>query len=192
MLIESNPQEEIIAQDYETVVTAHQLRMTKKINEKEAEVLMVVATRETVSTLITMAKGFIFLISNADDERDNSKSPKRHTRRSLPRARSPPRGPRSMQEHDRTTREHTDPSLQTKPVGDTDDSMEVDRVSADFDGDEVAREMLRVMGFVKFKSTKQTPVAGNKGAYGVSIDKKTRYRQYMNRKGGFNRPLSPS
>ena len=70
--------------------------------------------------------------------------------------------------------------------------MEVDRVHVEFDGDELTRDMLRVMGFAKFKSTKQTPVAGNKGAYGVSIDKKTRYRQYMNRKGGFNRPLSPS
>jgi len=97
-----------------------------------------------------------------------------------------------MQEHDRTTREHTDPNPQTKPAGDTGDHMEVDRVHVEFDGDELTRDMLRVMGFAKFKSTKQTPVAGNKGAYGVSIDKKTRYRQYMNRKGGFNRPLSPS
>jgi len=70
--------------------------------------------------------------------------------------------------------------------------MEVDKVPVEVDGDELSREMLRVMGFVKFKSTKQTAVAGNKGAYGVSVDKKTRYRQYMNRKGGFNRPLSPS
>lgn len=70
--------------------------------------------------------------------------------------------------------------------------MEVDRVPEELDGDELNREMLRVMGFAKFKTTKQTPVAGNKGAYGVSVDKKTRYRQYMNRRGGFNRPLSPS
>ena len=41
---------------------AHQRRVAKKINEKEAEALMVVATRETVRTLIAMPKGFIFLI----------------------------------------------------------------------------------------------------------------------------------
>jgi len=97
-----------------------------------------------------------------------------------------------MQDRDRTTREHTTPDSQTRPTEDVGDRMEVDRVPAVFDGDELAKEMMRVMGFARFKSTKQTAVAGNKGAYGVSIDKKTKYRQYMNRKGGFNRPLSPS
>lgn len=53
-------------------------------------------------------------------------------------------------------------------------------------------EIMRVMGFKSFKSTKNTKVAGNEGAYAVRIDKGVKYRQYMNRKGGFNRPLSPS
>jgi hypothetical protein len=61
LLIESNPQEEIITQDCETVVMAHQHRVAKKINEKEAEALMVVAARETVHPLITMPKWFISL-----------------------------------------------------------------------------------------------------------------------------------
>jgi len=51
--------------------------------------------------------------------------------------------------------------------------------------------MKKVMGFGKFKSTKNTKVPGNELNYGVRKEKKTEYRQYMNRTGGFNRPLSP-
>ena len=51
--------------------------------------------------------------------------------------------------------------------------------------------MKKTMGFAKFRSTKQTKVPGN-NVYGVRKEKKTEYRQYMNRVGGFNRPLSPS
>jgi U4/U6.U5 tri-snRNP-associated protein 3 len=53
-------------------------------------------------------------------------------------------------------------------------------------------EMQRVMGFKKFRTTKETKVPGNDKNWGVHKDKKTEYRQYMNRTGGFNRPLSPS
>jgi U4/U6.U5 tri-snRNP-associated protein 3 len=49
----------------------------------------------------------------------------------------------------------------------------------------------KMMGFVTFKSTQNTKVPGNQ-IYGVRKEKKTEYRQYMNRVGGFNRPLSPS
>ena len=52
-------------------------------------------------------------------------------------------------------------------------------------------EMRKMMGFSGFRSTKQTKVPGN-NVYGVRKEKKTEYRQYMNRIGGFNRPLSPS
>ena len=61
----------------------------------------------------------------------------------------------------------------------------------DSDDDAEAR-MKRVMGFAGFKSTKNTKVPGNDKLYGVRKDKTTQYRQYMNRVGGFNRPLSPS
>lgn len=53
-------------------------------------------------------------------------------------------------------------------------------------------EMQRVMGFKGFRSTKNTKVPGNDKNYGVYKAKKTEYRQYMNRTGGFNRPLSPT
>ncbi|KAF6836327.1 U4/U6.U5 tri-snRNP-associated protein 3 [Colletotrichum musicola] len=51
--------------------------------------------------------------------------------------------------------------------------------------------MQAMMGFGGFGTTKNQKIAGNNvGA--VRKEKKTEYRQYMNRQGGFNRPLSPS
>ena len=52
-------------------------------------------------------------------------------------------------------------------------------------------EMLKLMGFSGFDSTKGKHVDGSCNAYAVNIQQKRRYRQYMNRKGGFNRPLDP-
>ena len=52
-------------------------------------------------------------------------------------------------------------------------------------------QMAGVMGFAGFGTTKQKKVKGN-DIYSVSKDKKAKYRQYMNRVGGFNRALSPS
>lgn len=59
------------------------------------------------------------------------------------------------------------------------------------DQDDPEAMMNAVMGFGGFKSTKNMKVPGNNW-YGVRKEKKTEYRQYMNRVGGFNRPLSPS
>lgn len=49
-------------------------------------------------------------------------------------------------------------------------------------------EMMKLMGFGSFDSTKGKKVEGN-DVYVANIAKKRRYRQYMNRRGGFNRPL---
>ena len=59
------------------------------------------------------------------------------------------------------------------------------------DSDPEVSAMRKMMGFAGFKSTKNTKVPGNE-IYAVRKEKKTEYRQYMNRVGGFNRPLSPS
>ena len=49
-------------------------------------------------------------------------------------------------------------------------------------------EMMKIMGISSFDTTKNKKVKGNDhGEVHVSV--KRRYRQYMNRKGGFNRPL---
>ncbi|KAK2190278.1 hypothetical protein NP493_79g02013 [Ridgeia piscesae] len=49
-------------------------------------------------------------------------------------------------------------------------------------------EMMRVMGFAGFDTTKGKHVSGN-DVYVANIVHKRKYRQYMNRRGGFNRPL---
>ena len=51
-------------------------------------------------------------------------------------------------------------------------------------------EMLKVMGFAGFDTTKNKHVDGNASGC-VNIQEKRKYRQYMNRKGGFNKPLDP-
>jgi U4/U6.U5 tri-snRNP-associated protein 3 len=59
----------------------------------------------------------------------------------------------------------------------------------DMDEDE---QMSVLMGFKNFKTTKNKKIPGNEFNYAVRKEKTTKYRQYMNRQGGFNRPLSPT
>lgn len=50
------------------------------------------------------------------------------------------------------------------------------------------QEMMKLMGFCAFDTTKGKKIDNNdEGAVHVILKRK--YRQYMNRKGGFNRPL---
>lgn len=70
-------------------------------------------------------------------------------------------------------------------------NKEKDAMDVDLDSDPEIAEMREAMGFTGFKSTKNTKVKGN-NVSGIRKEKKTEYRQYMNRVGGFNRPLSPS
>ncbi|KAJ3174213.1 hypothetical protein HDU88_000181 [Geranomyces variabilis] len=52
-------------------------------------------------------------------------------------------------------------------------------------------QMKRLMGFAGFDSTQGKKVVGS-DASGVAINKQRTYRQYMNRRRGFNRNLSPT
>lgn len=60
----------------------------------------------------------------------------------------------------------------------------------DFEGSQSVdeQEMAKLMGFSGFSSTKGKKVDGNDVGE-VHVILKRKYRQYMNRKGGFNRPL---
>lgn len=51
--------------------------------------------------------------------------------------------------------------------------------------------MLKMMGITGFGTTKGKKVQGT-DCYGIRKVSKPEYRQYMNRKKGFNRPLSPT
>jgi len=56
--------------------------------------------------------------------------------------------------------------------------------------DDEEAAMAAMLGFGGFGTTKNKKVRGNDvGA--VRKETKSEYRQYMNRQGGFNRPLSP-
>ena len=49
-------------------------------------------------------------------------------------------------------------------------------------------EMMKIMGFANFDTSKNKKVKGNDSG-DIHVSLKRKYRQYMNRKGGFNRPL---
>ncbi|KAI2641614.1 hypothetical protein GGS26DRAFT_10151 [Hypomontagnella submonticulosa] len=96
------------------------------------------------------------------------------------------RGSPSEESEDRKRRAET-------PTSQHGDAMDEDND----DGDDVVVEddglsaMQAMMGFGGFGTTKGAHVPGN-NAGAVRKEKKTEYRQYMNRVGGFNRPLSPT
>lgn len=152
------------------------------------------------------------------DGRSRSPARRDHGARDSPRQRSPPRNSRSgrtspPRDRGEPSRNGIQPSSRapngTKSTSrrdmgngsttngtapDLDDAMDEDE-TLDPEEREVKRQedlMRRAMGFAKFKSTKNTKVPGNDKNYAVSKRKPTEYRQYMNRVGGFNRPLSPS
>ncbi|KAI9149689.1 hypothetical protein H9P43_009866 [Blastocladiella emersonii ATCC 22665] len=77
-------------------------------------------------------------------------------------------------------------------AGDTDSAAPSGAAAADADEDLSAldpeEQMRRMMGFGGFDTTKEKKHANVSAA---NVHKPPVYRQYMNRRGGFNRPLSP-
>lgn len=72
-----------------------------------------------------------------------------------------------------------------------DDPMDEDEDEEPVVEEDAMDAMQAMLGFGGFGTTKGKKIVGNNvGA--VRKEKKTEYRQYMNRVGGFNRPLSPS
>ncbi|KAL8704948.1 MAG: hypothetical protein Q9201_001894 [Fulgogasparrea decipioides] len=144
-------------------------------------------------------------------DRSRSRSPTRDTKPSI-RTRSPPRGPSSKPPPagpSKPSRSSFSPAPSSKaiPIGPRNAGStstpetngikpsaadpNASKMDVDEDSDPETAVMRRMMGFANFKSTKNTKVPGN-NVYAVRKEKKTEYRQYMNRVGGFNRPLSPS
>ncbi|XP_056602018.1 U4/U6.U5 small nuclear ribonucleoprotein 27 kDa protein [Triplophysa dalaica] len=121
-------------------------------------------------------------------ERERSRSRDRDRRRS--RSRSPHR------RRSRSPRRHRSSSLSPlRQKDDRKDSKEkhakVHQISAeDMEGKtEEEIEMMKTMGFGSFDTSKGKRKEGSIGAFAVNVSQKRKYRQYMNRKGGFNRPL---
>ncbi|KYM96103.1 U4/U6.U5 small nuclear ribonucleoprotein 27 kDa protein, partial [Cyphomyrmex costatus] len=124
-------------------------------------------------------------VKSRDRDRDRERERDRH-RRSYSRSRSRER----ERSRDRSRhRVKPKPSTNERPI-----ITEIDYVcfcitEADLQGKTPEeQEMMRIMGFCDFDTTKGKKVDGNDvGAVHVILKRK--YRQYMNRKGGFNRPL---
>lgn len=127
--------------------------------------------------------------------RSRSRSPRNHRSHSH----SPHRGRSSSPHHRSGSRDNDVVFIGTSkgPVpgrpGGPNTSRSRRRQTADdsvvtIDDDTSEASMMRMMGFSDFNSTKGKHVAGN-DIYAANIVQKRKYRQYMNRRGGFNRPL---
>ncbi|KAL1239666.1 U4/U6.U5 tri-snRNP-associated protein 3-like protein [Trichinella pseudospiralis] len=122
-------------------------------------------------------------------DRDSRRSRAYHRRRS----RSPRE--RSRSHHDRRRR-HRTRSSERNEKRDRRDHREKERKRSKDDstsielGSDDQAAMKEVLGFSSFDSTKGKKVENN-CAGDAHIHKKRKYRQYMNRRGGFNRPLDP-
>ncbi|CAH8458543.1 unnamed protein product [Heterobilharzia americana] len=82
-------------------------------------------------------------------------------------------------------------SRSTSPVSNVEtEVVEYEEVEPSEPITEEEAEMMRNMGFCNFSTTKGKHVVGN-SIYVANIAKQRKYRQYMNRRGGFNRPLDP-
>ncbi|KAI4261154.1 MAG: hypothetical protein L6R42_003645 [Xanthoria sp. 1 TBL-2021] len=106
---------------------------------------------------------------------------------SPPPTKAPPKGPKS----NNNPLPKTNGTTSTAPSNGKVAPVPPSKMDIDEDSDPETAQMRRMMGFADFKTTKNTKVPGN-DVYAVRKEKKTEYRQYMNRVGGFNRPLSPS
>ncbi|XP_073696952.1 U4/U6.U5 small nuclear ribonucleoprotein 27 kDa protein [Garra rufa] len=115
-----------------------------------------------------------------DRRRSRSRSPHRRRSRSPRRHRSSSLSP--MRQKDRRDDDRKD--VKDKPA-------KVHEISAeDMQGKtEEEIEMMKLMGFGSFDSTKGKKKERSDSAFAVNVSQKRKYRQYMNRKGGFNRPL---
>ncbi|XP_042200455.1 U4/U6.U5 small nuclear ribonucleoprotein 27 kDa protein [Callorhinchus milii] len=115
-------------------------------------------------------------------ERSRSRDRDRERRRS--RSRSPHR------RRSRSPRRHRSASDSPSRQKDDKAGKEHQISEADMEGKtEEEIEMMKQMGFGGFDTTKGKKVDGSVNAFAVNVQQKRKYRQYMNRKGGFNRPL---
>ncbi|KAF9912952.1 U4/U6.U5 small nuclear ribonucleoprotein [Linnemannia zychae] len=140
-------------------------------------------------------------------DRDRSRDRRDYRDRGRGRSRSKsPRGGRRGVRDDKDDYDDEEGSYRRRRDDDKDDrDDEKDRVKKGGEESEEAAEgadkpieeltpeeqearMMATMGFGGFDSTKGKKVAGA-DVSGVDIKKQRQYRQYMNRRGGFNRPL---
>ncbi|KAI8819399.1 U4/U6.U5 small nuclear ribonucleoprotein 27 kDa protein-like protein [Fimicolochytrium jonesii] len=86
----------------------------------------------------------------------------------------------------RSSRDRRDRSMSHSRSEDSDEVREVDPM----EGMDEEAKMMALMGFKGFETTHGKKIQSDQGA--VSVNKQRTYRQYMNRRRGFNRNLSPT
>ncbi|XP_061841936.1 U4/U6.U5 small nuclear ribonucleoprotein 27 kDa protein-like [Nerophis lumbriciformis] len=125
--------------------------------------------------------------SRERDRRRRERDRDRDRERRRSRSRSPHR------RRSRSPRRHRSSSLspmRQKESKDTKSSKPVQISAEDMQGKtEEEIEMMKLMGFATFNTTKGKKSEGSTKAFAINVSMKRKYRQYMNRKGGFNRPL---
>ncbi|RAO65016.1 uncharacterized protein BHQ10_001028 [Talaromyces amestolkiae] len=121
---------------------------------------------------------------------DRSRSPRNGTRSRDYSARDPKPDQRDGKRDRKSQPDQRHTNGASKKVVKDEEIEDADKMSDIEDTDDIEAMMRKAVGFTRFRSTKNTKVPGN-DIYGVRKEKKTEYRQYMNRVGGFNRPLSP-
>ncbi|KAF6022324.1 hypothetical protein EB796_019361 [Bugula neritina] len=125
------------------------------------------------------------------DRRDRGERDRGGRRDYEPRLERSDREDRGRDRGDRYSRRSRSPDRSRVAAGSSKPFKEEKKkfTAEDFAGkteDEI--EMMKLMGFGGFNSTKGKKVEGN-DAGAVHVKLKRNYRQYMNRRGGFNRPL---
>ena len=120
--------------------------------------------------------------------RSRSRSP-RHSRRHSPSppARSSRKERRRSPSPDYLTLGNVKPKISSKTMRDGEPILLDPEAYEGKTEEEI--EMMKMMGFSGFDTTKNKQTDGSSNANAVNIQQKRKYRQYMNRKGGFNRPL---
>ncbi|CAN0415483.1 U4/U6.U5 small nuclear ribonucleoprotein 27 kDa protein [Lampetra fluviatilis] len=119
-------------------------------------------------------------------KRERRRSPSRSSRSPYRRRSRSPRRPRS--DSVSPTRHASEPILSSPPPM-SQRKVKPKEVEVESDQTPDEMEMMATMGFSNFETSKGKHMAGSSNAHAVNISLKRKYRQYMNRKGGFNRPL---
>lgn len=162
------------------------------VTEEMGEGDMMTGTEEEMTMTEIAEVGFLCMVYNEiiliktgkpRDDRDDRRSRSPPTNLDLPtRTRPDPKIINTMS----FAMNNQSPRQSKLPVKDEESDVEVE-----VEQDDDMAAMQAMMGFGGFDTTKNKKVAGN-NASAVRKEKKVEYRQYMNRQGGFNRPLSPS
>ncbi|XP_053204387.1 U4/U6.U5 small nuclear ribonucleoprotein 27 kDa protein-like [Panonychus citri] len=123
-----------------------------------------------------------------DRDRERTRRSRERDERSRTRETSRERDRRSevkKSDREKSTRSRT---VEKDRVARVEKVHEPTKDSTPIGGETDEAEMLKLMGFGNFDTTKGKQVPGN-NVSAVHVIHKRKYRQYMNRKGGFNRPL---